>query len=82
MKKEEKEIAIEIKNLTKEYKMYPTKKDRLIEAVFPGAQRHGTFRAMDNLNLEVKKGEILGILGKNGAGKSTLLKIIFEKSPV
>ena len=76
MKKEEKEIAIEIKNLTKEYKMYPTKKDRLIEAVFPGTQRHGTFRAMDNLNLEVKKGEILGILGKNGAGKSTLLKMV------
>lgn len=73
---EQKEIAIEIKNLKKEYKMYPTKKDRLIEAIFPGVERHTTFRAMDNLNLEVKKGEILGILGKNGAGKSTLLKMV------
>ena len=73
---EQKEIAIEIKNLTKEYKMYPTKKDRLIEAIFPGVERHTTFRAMDNLNLEVKKGQILGILGKNGAGKSTLLKMV------
>lgn len=75
-KAKQEEIVVEIKNLTKEYKMYPTKKDRLIEAVFPGIQRHGTFRALDNLNLEVKKGEILGILGKNGAGKSTLLKMI------
>lgn len=70
------ENVIEIKNLTKEYKMYPTKKDRLIEAVFPSANRHSTFRALNELNLEVKKGEILGILGKNGAGKSTLLKMV------
>ena len=31
---------------------------------------------MHNFNLEVKKGEVLGVLGKNGAGKSTLLKMI------
>ncbi len=70
------EIAIKIENLTKDYKMYKSKKDRLIEAVIPGIKRHDTFKAMDNLNLEVKKGEVLGILGKNGAGKSTLLKMI------
>lgn len=70
------QIAIKIENLTKEYKMYKNKKDRLIEAIMPSIKRHETFKAMDNLNLEVRKGEVLGILGKNGAGKSTLLKMI------
>lgn len=70
------ENVIEIKNLTKEYKMFARKKDRLLETIIPNCKRHGVFKAMDNLDLEVKKGEVLGILGKNGAGKSTLLKMI------
>lgn len=70
------EKVIKITNLVKEYKMYARKKDRLLEAVLPRYTNHANFRAMDNLNLEVKKGEVLGILGKNGAGKSTLLKMI------
>ncbi len=68
--------VISIKNLTKEYKMFNSKKDRLIETIFPRVKRHTVFKAMDNLNLEIKKGEVLGILGRNGAGKSTLLKMI------
>ena len=70
------ECVIEIKNLKKDYKMYKTKKARLLEAVLPFYENHSTFSAINNLNLEIHKGEVLGILGKNGAGKSTLLKMI------
>ncbi len=70
------DTVIKITNLVKEYKMFKSKKDRLFETIIPGYEKHDTFRALDNLNLELKKGEVLGILGKNGAGKSTLLKMI------
>jgi len=70
------ENIIEIKNLTKSYKMYTSRQAKLLEVIIPKYKKHTEFKALDSLNLEIKKGEILGILGKNGAGKSTLLKII------
>ncbi|HXX70195.1 MAG TPA: ATP-binding cassette domain-containing protein [Polyangiaceae bacterium] len=36
----------------------------------------GTFRALDKINFEVKRGEIVGFLGPNGAGKSTTMRIL------
>lgn len=70
------EVVLKIEGLSKGYKMFARKKDRIIETLFPAVKRHGVFEAMHNFNLEVKKGEVLGVLGKNGAGKSTLLKMI------
>jgi len=37
---------------------------------------NGTYKAVDNLNLEIKDGEIFGLLGPNGAGKTTTIKMI------
>ena len=70
------DIAIEINNLCKNYKMFSRKKDRLLETIIPKLNRHTEFGAIKNINLTIKKGESIGILGKNGAGKSTLLKMI------
>ena len=45
------------------------------------AKRFGPVTALRDINLHLRKGEVLGLLGDNGAGKSTLMKIIcgFEK---
>ncbi|MGI0140915.1 MAG: ATP-binding cassette domain-containing protein, partial [Thermoplasmata archaeon] len=39
-------------------------------------QRYGTFEALTDIDLEVRRGEIFGLLGPNGAGKTTLIKVL------
>lgn len=39
-------------------------------------KQYGSFTAVDNLSLEIKKGEIFGFLGPNGAGKTTTIKMM------
>ena len=73
----DKDIAIEVKNLTKIYKLYDKPMDRLKDSL--GLAKKGTFKehkALNNVSLSVKKGETVGIIGTNGSGKSTILKII------
>ncbi len=67
--------AIVVANLSKEYRIYFHPVDSILELIL-GKSRHIKKSALDNINLTVKRGEIVGILGRNGAGKSTLLKLI------
>lgn len=39
-------------------------------------KKFGTFTAVDNINLEILKGDLYGFLGENGAGKTTTIKVI------
>ncbi len=72
-----KDIAVSLQNISKVYKLYDKPIDRLKESLHPLKKKyHKDFYALKNINLEIKKGEVLGIVGVNGAGKSTLLKII------
>ncbi|MBQ7657413.1 MAG: ABC transporter ATP-binding protein [Butyrivibrio sp.] len=73
----EKDTAIEVKNLTKIYKLYDKPIDRLKDSLgLVRGDRYKEHLALNNVNLTVKKGETVGIIGTNGSGKSTILKII------
>lgn len=72
-------LAIKIENLGKMYKLYKRPKDKILDAFNLNLWKknyYQEFWALRNINLDIKKGERIGIVGRNGAGKSTLLKVI------
>lgn len=44
-------------------------------------KRYGEYRALSGVTAEIKRGDIVGVLGKNGAGKTTLLELLLGFSP-
>jgi len=69
------EVALSMQSVSKYYKYYEKEMDRIKE-IISGKPRFQKISALEDINLEVKPGEVLGVIGQNGAGKSTLLKVL------
>jgi ABC-2 type transport system ATP-binding protein len=65
--------AIKLTHITKQYIIHH-EKPTLVEKIFRG--RNETFWAIRDINIIIKNGERVGVIGPNGSGKTTLLKII------
>jgi ABC-type polysaccharide/polyol phosphate transport system ATPase subunit len=70
-------ITISFKNVSKSYPLlYQKTIKEFFQALFTRKKTIEKVEALKNINLSIKKGETVGVIGKNGAGKSTFLKLI------
>ena len=71
--------TIVVENISKKFRVPHEKRRTLFHNLIGIVKRqmsYEEFWALKDINLEINKGETLGIIGKNGSGKSTLLKIL------
>lgn len=74
-----KDLAIKIEDVSMRFRKSTQRVDSFKEFMvkkLKGQIKYEEFVALNNVNLEIKKGEVVGLVGLNGAGKSTLLKIV------
>lgn len=70
-------VAIQVKNVTKSFKLFYDKATTLKEKlVFWNRKKAESRQVLNNINLTIKKGETVALIGTNGSGKSTLLKLM------
>ena len=67
---------IKIEHLSKEFRVRDSGEGLLGKLGKLARPSWQTIRAVDDLSLEIKRGEIVGYLGPNGAGKSTTIKLL------
>lgn len=70
------DIAIRARGLSKFYRLYEKPGHRLLDLFGLLRAPVSEHRALSEIDLDIRRGEKVGIIGRNGAGKSTLLKLI------